>query len=476
MKALILAGGGGTRLFPLSRDKYPKQFIKFFDNESLLQKTVKRILKIVGNFEDVIFLTNQNYLFLVKEQVKECFRREPSHIILEPVKRNTAPAIAIAIKYLMEKGLLQPSEPIFVFPVDHIIKPEEEFANYIKESQKLVSKGNILTFGITPLQPETGYGYIEADKNQTIQLNTFQAYKVKKFHEKPNLELAQKYIEAGNYYWNSGIFGFTAETFINELKIYAKEIYDILEKNDFNKVLENFHNMPDISIDYAIMEKTKKAIVAPLSVFWSDIGSFEAIYQILNKDQNKNSIKGKAFLMNTENCLIYGDKRLIVGIGLNDLMIIETDDAILIAQKGQGQKIKDLVAELKKSEELKPLTEIHSTEYRPWGSFTVLETGERYKIKRIKVNPREKLSLQMHHHRSEHWIVVRGTAKVRVGNKEFFLHENESTFIPKSTLHRLENPGKIPLEIIEVQVGEYIEEDDIIRYEDIYDRKLESQE
>lgn len=356
------------------------------------------------------------------------------------------------------------------FQADHIIKPEEEFAEYIINSQKLVSNGYILTFGIIPSRPETGYGYIEADKNKTFELGKIQAFKVKKFHEKPSFDLAQKYLEEGNYYWNSGIFGFTVETFIQEIKTYVPEIYDIFENYDFEGILKNFHKMPDISIDYAIMEKTEKACIVPLSVFWSDVGSFEAIYEISEKDQNKNSVKAKAILKDTEGCFIYGNKRLIAGIGLKDLLVVETDDVILIAQYGYGQKIKDLVTELKTREDTKTFTEVHVTEYRPWGSFTVLEAGERYKIKRITVNPGEKLSLQMHHHRSEHWIVVKGTAKVSIGEKEFFLHENESVFVPKSTLHRLENPGKLPLEIIEVQVGEYLEEDDIIRFEDIYER------
>ena len=474
MKILILAGGGGTRLFPLSRDKYPKQFIKFFDNESLIQKTVRRLLKIVEDFENIIFLTNKDYIFLIKQQIKEAFYKNPLHVITEPFKRNTAPAIALGIKYLLEKQLLEPNEPIFVFPADHIIEPEEEFVRYILESQTLVREGKFLTFGIVPSRPETGYGYIEADRDESTLLGEFQAYKVKKFHEKPSLELAQQYVKEENYFWNSGIFGFTAETFLEELKLYAPEIFEKFDRQDFKEMLENFQEMPDISIDYAIMEKTKKAYVIPLKIFWSDVGSFEAIYEILKKDSGKNAIRGKVFLKDTENCLIYGNNRLITGIGLKDLLIVETEDVLLIAQHGEGQKIKEVVSALKRSQDTRALTEVHVTEYRPWGSFTVLEVGERYKIKKIIVNPGEKLSLQMHHHRSEHWVVVKGTAKVRCGNKEFFLHENESVFIPKSTLHRLENPGKIPLEIIEVQVGEYIEEDDIIRFEDIYEREDKS--
>lgn len=475
MKFFILAGGGGTRLFPLSKDKYPKQFIKFFDDESLLQKTVKRALKIV-DIDDIIFLTNKDYVFLIKEQVADCFKKQPKHIILEPVKRNTAPAISLGMKYILEKGLGEPHEPVFVFPADHLIQPEEEFVKYINEAQLLVKNSNIVTFGILPSRPETGYGYIEADKKNAISLNQFQAFKVKKFHEKPSLETAQKYIDEGNFYWNSGIFGFTPETFLKEVNHYCPVIFELIYEKTFEEIIQKFNQMPDISVDYAVMEKTDKAFIIPMSISWSDVGSFEALYEIMEKDSKDNFIKGKALLKDTERCLVCGDKRLVIGIGVKDLMVVDTEDVLLIARKGEGQRIKEIVEELKGNSYGNSLIENPPTSYRPWGSFTVLEENERYKVKKIIVKPGESLSLQMHHHRSEHWVVVRGIAMVVMERedgslKEVYVHENESVFIPKTKKHRLINPGKVPLEIIEVQVGEYLEEDDIIRFEDVYGRE-----
>lgn len=475
MKIFILAGGGGTRLFPLSRERYPKQFCKFLDEESFFQKTLKRALKIVETLDDIIFLTHKNYFFLLNNQVYEVCGETPKHVILEPTRKNTAPAIALGIKYILEKKVSHLEEPLFVFPADHLIEPEEEFANYIKESQDLTQKNYLITFGIIPSRPETGYGYIEADVESFYQLKTIKAFKVIKFHEKPSFETAQYYLEKGNYYWNSGIFGFTAETLLQEFKTYTPQIFELLQLG-LNEVLENFFKMPEISIDYAVMEKTNRACVIPLFVSWSDVGSFEAFYEVLKKDFAQNVIKGRVIVENTKNSLILGNKRLIATLGVEDLIIVETEDVVLIAKKGSGQKIKNLVSELKKNSETQILTEVHTTEYRPWGSFTVLEEGERYKIKKIVVKPGETLSLQMHYHRSEHWVVIRGTALVIIEEddgilREIYVKENESFFVPKTKKHRLVNPGKIPLEIIEVQVGEYVKEDDIVRFEDKYFRE-----
>ncbi|MBU1183023.1 MAG: mannose-1-phosphate guanylyltransferase/mannose-6-phosphate isomerase [Proteobacteria bacterium] len=292
-------------------------------------------------------------------------------------------------------------------------------------------------------------------------------FKVERFAEKPDAERANRYLAEGNYYWNSGMFAFSIGAMIDEFKQHAPEIIEMLDKN-FDEMLSHFKNMPDISIDYAVMEKSDKVVMLPLDLYWNDIGSWDSLYDVLDKDENGNVTKGDVLTVDTKNTLILGSKRLISTIGLEDCLIVETDDAILIAKKGEAQKVKDIVNKLKEDDRKE--ADEHVTTYRPWGSYTVLEEGPRYKIKRIVVNSLEKLSLQMHYHRSEHWVVIKGTAKVTIGDKEIFIHENESAYVPKSTMHRLENPGKVPLEIIEVQNGEYVGEDDIVRYEDVYGR------
>ena len=474
MLSAILVGGSGTRLFPFSRKNFPKQFLKIWDNESLFQKTVKRNLNTVNSINDIIIITNNDYQFHIKNQLKEILDKEfPLNIILEPIGRNTAPAIALAAKYALEKLNADENEVLFISPSDHLISPDDKFKEYVKKAEDLAKQGYIVTFGIRPNKPETGYGYIE--KNGKLETE-IEAYKVKQFHEKPDLETAKKYVLSGDYFWNSGMFAFSIKTILEEFKKYAPEIYNLLENKTFEEVIITFSDMPDISIDYAVMEKTDKAVVLPLDIMWSDVGSWDSVYEVSEKDGNQNVKIGNVIDIDTKNSLIMGDKRLIATIGLEDLIIVETPDAIVIAKKGEGQKIKDLVNILKNEEETKHLTEFHTKVYRPWGSYTELEKGERYRIKRITVQPGEKLSLQMHHHRSEHWIVVKGTAKIILENKdgsfmEFYKHENESAYVPKTTKHRLINTGKIPLELIEVQVGEYVEEDDIVRYDDEYNRK-----
>jgi len=345
-----------------------------------------------------------------------------------------------------------------------VIKPVDKFLEYVFSSKELAEKGYIVTFGIKPTRPETGYGYIEMGEPVD------KAYLVKKFTEKPDSETAKEYVSSGRFLWNSGMFAFTVGTIIEEFKTHAPEIASVFDKS-LDEVLKTFEKLPNISIDYAIMEKTERIVVLPLEIYWNDIGSWDSVVEILSreKEERENIVKGKANLLGSKNCLVWGDEREVVGIGLEDLIIVDTRDALLVAKKGHTQEVKKAVELLKKKNS--KTVEEHITVYRPWGSYTVLEVGPRYKIKRITVNPGARLSLQMHYHRSEHWVVVRGTAKVRIGNEDRLIYENESVFVPPATLHRLENPGKIPLEIIEIQTGEYVEEDDIVRFDDDWKRE-----
>jgi mannose-1-phosphate guanylyltransferase/mannose-6-phosphate isomerase len=468
MKALILAGGSGTRLWPLSRKNYPKQFLRLNGNQSLLQQTVERLLGVVLP-EDIIIMTNNEYKFHVKSDLNALFNTRSSpltHIILEPESRNTAPAIALGAKYCLEKIGCDRDEVLFISPSDHIITPVDKFRGYIKQADEVAKQGHIITFGIKPARPETGYGYIKA-KSEGQGAESKGYFKVAQFMEKPDRETAKKYIDEGTYYWNSGMFAFSIGDLIGEFGKYEPQISEKLDQ-DFDEMVSTFSQMPDISIDYAVMEKSDRLVMLPLDLCWNDIGSWDSLFDILDKDENGNVKTGDVITINTRNSLIIGSKRLISTIGIKDCLIVETDDAMLIAKRGHAQKVKDVINKLK-SENRKEALE-HVTIYRPWGSYTVLEEGPRYKIKRVVVNIGERLSLQLHHHRSEHWVVIRGTARVTIGDLEKLIHENESIYIPKSTTHRLENPGKVPLEIIEVQNGEYMGEDDIVRFDDRYGR------
>lgn len=460
MKCVILAGGSGTRLWPFSRNSFPKQFMHFGDGESLLQKTVKRFYNALSA-KDILIITNQTYYHLVKNQLTAIDPDLVSQILVEPEKKNTAPAICLSIKYLQDILGADKDECVLISSSDHIISPENVFLKAVFQAEEVAKSGHHVIFGIRPHKPETGYGYIKSKEAESGICH------VEQFVEKPDYTTAQSYLLSGQYLWNSGIFLFQIGAFEKEIAAFCPQIA-ALSSGNFQETVSQFSEMPDISIDCALMEHSKNTKVIPLDVSWSDVGSWDSVYEMLDKDQNQNVKIGNVLDIDTKNCLIMGNKRLISTIGVEDLLVIETEDALFIGRKGESQRVKNLVEELKKRNAKEPFE--HLTTHRPWGNFTVLEEGERYKIKRIVVDPNERLSLQMHYHRSEHWVVVKGTAKVTIGEQELLVHENESVYVAKSQVHRLENPGKVPIELIEVQVGEYVGEDDIVRLEDIYQR------
>lgn len=462
MKVIILAGGSGTRLWPFSRNAFPKQFLHFGDGHSLLQKTIERFLPMVSA-SDILIVTNQDYYHLVKSQAGTIDPLLERQILVEPERKNTGPAICLAVKYLQDFLGCNEDECFLVSSSDHLITPQTVFLEGIKLAEQIARKGWHVIFGIRPHKPETGYGYVKGKPTEDPNV-----WKVEQFIEKPDYSLAQEYVLSGDYLWNSGIFLFQIGSFLKEIQQYSASIAS-LSKGSFKELSVSFGEMPDISIDYALMEKSQNVMILPLDVSWSDVGSWDSVYDVLEKDSNQNAKVGNILDIDTKNCLIMGGKRLISTVGLEDILVIETDDALFIGRKGESQRVKHLVEELKKRNAKEPYE--HMTSHRPWGHFTVLEEGERYKIKRIVVEPKQKLSLQKHYHRSEHWIVVKGTANVTVGEQEKLVHENESIYVPKGSVHRLENPGKVRLELIEVQVGEYVGEDDIVRLEDVYERR-----
>lgn len=465
MKIVILAGGSGTRLWPISRQSYPKQFLCFDEKYSLLQKTLIRFLKKFPP-HDLLIVTQERYLYLVKEQASKINPLLKDQILMEPESKNTAPAIALTVKFLIERAHVSEDECFLVSSSDAFMHPDELFLQEIDQAEQLAKQGFHVLFGIRPTHPETGYGYIKCKTNT----NDSKGILVEKFVEKPQKETALKYLQSGQFLWNAGIFVFHIAHILTDLQKHAPEIYEHFS-NSFQEMYDEFHLLPNFSIDFALMEKTNKAKVIPLNITWSDIGSWDSIYDISEKNQNGNFTSGHVFDVGSKNSLIISEKRLVATMGLEDTIVVETGDAVFVTKKGHSQQVKALVEILK--EKAPKYVEEHQTLHRPWGHFTVLETGERYKIKRIVVHPGQKLSLQLHYHRSEHWIIIKGTAKITLDDQEQLLHENESIFVPKSTMHRLENPGKVSLEIIEVQVGEYVGEDDIIRFEDIYGRKTE---
>jgi mannose-1-phosphate guanylyltransferase len=458
MTNIILCGGNGTRLWPISRTLMPKQFVKLFSyleiERSLFQLTVERNSKLCDTH---FIISNTEQYFLAHDQLEELDKKEIKYL-LEPIGRNTAPAIALACM------ALDRDEIVLITPSDHLIKDEKNYAQVLKEAKEFAEEGNLVTFGISPSFAETGFGYIEADK-----------FNVKRFHEKPDIKTARKYIEAGNYYWNSGMFCFKVGVFLDELKKYSPNIYDtaliafnLAHKDKIIRVkYENMLEIPEYSIDYAVMEKSDIVKVIPSDIDWSDVGSFDALYNELPKDKNGNTINDRYISIDSKNNFIYSRDKYITTVDIEDCIIVDTGDAILISKKGSSQKVKKVVSQIKKNTNLH---KVHATVYRPWGTYTVLEDREGYKIKKIVVKVGKRLSLQKHFHRNEHWIVVSGTATVTIGNKVKLIRPNESTYIKMGEIHRLENEGKIPVVLIEAQVGEYTGEDDIIRIEDDFQR------
>ena len=464
---VIMSGGSGTRLWPQSRKTYPKQFLNLTGDGTMIQETVRRL-----NGLDVLsplVICNESHRFVVAEQLQQIGISD-SQLILEPVGRNTAPAIAVAAI----KALKKYKDPmLLVLAADHVIDNKEIFHKAVLKAEELAKQDKLVTFGIVPSGPETGYGYIErGDKLHDG------AFDVKKFVEKPDKQTAEGYIESGEYLWNSGMFLFKAKAYLDELKLYRSDIYEasvssvesIEDEVDFCRLdADDFGKCPAESVDIAVMEKTKKAVVVSLDAGWSDIGSWATLWEIGDKDENQNVVIGDVITNESENSYIHSSHRLVTTIGVSDLVIIETADALLVAKKDKVQKVKDIVTELNNCG--RGETDIHRKVPRPWGDYDCIDKGERFQVKRIIVKPGACLSLQMHHHRAEHWIVVKGTAQVTKDDEIFTLSENQSTYIPLGVKHRLENPGVVPLEIIEVQSGSYLGEDDIVRFDDTYGRK-----
>ncbi|GEA52308.1 mannose-1-phosphate guanyltransferase [Vibrio inusitatus NBRC 102082] len=467
---IIMAGGSGSRLWPLSRELYPKQFLKLSDDVSMLQQTFSRL----SGFEhkSPMVICNDEHRFIAAEQIRTGGFSH-SGIILEPVGRNTAPAIALAAFQALKEEV--DADPVLlVLAADHFIEDISAFAGAIETGETFARDDQLVTFGIVPESPETGYGYIKRGQPQGEDSLGF---KVDSFVEKPSLDVAKSYVESGDYYWNSGLFMFKASLYLKELKQHSPEIYEACERSlanaqsdlDFIRINQAaFEACPSDSIDYAVMEKTTKATVVPMKAGWSDVGSWGALWEVSSKDHNQNAIKGDVVAVCSKRNYLHSENKLIATVGVNDLIIVETKDAILVADKSQVQDVKAVVNHLKS--EGRTEHKFHREVYRPWGKYDSVDYGVRDHVKRITVNPGEKLSIQMHHHRAEHWVVVSGTAKVTNGEKTMLVSEDQSTYIPLGTVHALENPGKIPLEMIEVQTGSYLGEDDIVRFEDKYGR------
>lgn len=480
---IILSGGSGTRLWPVSRSLNPKQFLDFFGENSLFQKAALRV-KNSDDFYGPIVICNNEHRFTAAEELQK-IKINPLSIILESSGRNTAPAIAIAALDVITANVKNDAEGntggnaggndlILVMPSDHIIRDEKKFISQVKKAIPAAKDGYLVTFGIVPDKAETGYGYI---KKSTKLAGFSEIFAVEKFIEKPKKEVAEEFVRSKKYLWNSGIFMFRASAYLESLQKLQNEIF-LHCCNAYNKAVrdldfirlfaEDFEQCSNISIDYAVMEKAKKVAVMPINVGWSDVGSWQAIAELATQDSNKNSLIGDVTALKTKNCYINSRATLTAVIGVKDLIVIVLKDAVLIANKNNAQDVKELFEMLKKQK--RDECNSHTKVLRPWGSFETIDISDRFKVKRITVKPKSSLSLQMHHHRAEHWVVVKGTAHITCDDKKFVMVEDESTYIPTGKKHRLENKGKIPLEIIEVQTGAYLGEDDIVRFSDIYGR------
>lgn len=465
-KPVIMAGGSGTRLWPLSRNNFPKQFLSLTGERTMLQETLLRLNGL--EHESPLFICNEEHRFIAAEQIRQLGVKDAS-ILLEPVGRNTAPAIALAALRAVQQGT--PDSVLLVLAADHVIENAAAFRQTIQQALPLAQDGKLVTFGIVATHPETGYGYIK--RGQPLA----DAYSVAAFVEKPDRNTAQQYLDSGQYYWNSGMFMFKASRYLQELKQHRPDIYAACEQAlteqtadlDFIRINKAaFESCPSESIDYAVMEKTAEAVVIPLDAEWNDVGGFAALWQVKAKNEQGNVFHGDVLTTDTQNTYIHSDDKLIAAVGVEDLVIVSTKDAVLVAHKDKSQQVKDIVGQLNKAGRSEAT--FHREVYRPWGKYDSVDNGQRFQVKRITVKPGAKLSVQMHHHRAEHWIVVSGTARVTIDDKEQFVTENQSVYIPITAVHALENPGKTPLELIEVQSGSYLGEDDIVRFEDRYGR------
>ncbi|GBL53960.1 mannose-1-phosphate guanylyltransferase/mannose-6-phosphate isomerase [Pseudomonas sp. R3.Fl] len=472
MIPVILSGGSGSRLWPLSRKLYPKQFLALAGEHTLFQQTLERLA--FEGMEPPLVVSNKEHRFILQEQLEQ-LKLKTQGILLEPFGRNTAPAVAIAAMKLLAEGR---DELLLVLPADHVLEDPRAFQRALALATVAAEKGEMVLFGVPASRPETGYGYIRANADDKLPGGVA---RVERFIEKPDEARARQFVEEGGHYWNSGMFLFRASRFLEELKRHDADIYDTcllaLERSQHEGDLINidpatFECCPDNSIDYAVMEKTQRACVVPLAAGWNDVGSWSSIWEVHDKDANGNVTKGDVLVHDSRNCLVHGNGKLVSVVGLDDIVVVETKDAMMIAHRDHVQDVKKVVNELDAAGRSE--TQNHCAVYRPWGSYDSVDMGGRFQVKHITVKPGAQLSLQMHHHRAEHWIVVSGTAQVTCDDKVFLLTENQSTYIPIASVHRLANPGKIPLEIIEVQSGSYLGEDDIERLEDVYGRTEES--